>query len=389
MLTGQHPLVHRVFGGTQSIDAGRTRPLAARLREKGWSTAAFTGGGLVRPAHGFALGFDRYEADDPMGKTNLKREKLARSDDERSVARGDAGEGSDPFAPAESWLRAHSGQPFFAFLHTYFVHNYTPDPTFLAPLADPADRIADDDPMELRELSEAGNSAALARMKALYAATVAETDARLVGRTLALLDELALADATIVCIVSDHGEEHLEHGETGHGRQLFGECTRVPWILAGPGVQRGLVLDVSAELADVTATLAALAGLPPDPLDHSTNRLAAAFDADAAHVLVLGGLERTLNRDALVTGPWKLMRWADPDESPRIEVYDVSQDPREQSDHAAADAARARILQVRLDSERARLDELSKSLAGRGEGSSIELTPEQRAELRELGYLED
>ena len=46
---------------------------------------------------------------------------------------------------------------------------------------------------------------------------------------------------TLVLVTSDHGESLGEHGEATHGVFVYDATTRVPWIMAGPGVAAGRV----------------------------------------------------------------------------------------------------------------------------------------------------
>ncbi len=63
---------------------------------------------------------------------------------------------------------------------------------------------------------------------------------------------------TIVVITSDHGEEFGEHGRWGHGHSLYPELVRVPLLVQGQGVGRG-VIDARLEGRDVYRLLAGLA----------------------------------------------------------------------------------------------------------------------------------
>jgi arylsulfatase A-like enzyme len=220
---------------------------------------------------------------------------------------------------------------------------------------------------------------------------VAQADEVLVGRLLRRLDELGIAANTVVCLVSDHGEEILEHGNAGHGKELYVESARVPWILRGPGAPAGVARRGPVELADAAATLAALLGLPPDPLVHGRDRLAASEDEEDVHPLVLAHRfdYAPARRDALVLGPWKLMRSGEGGGEPRLELFRVDQDPLEREDLAARDAARARALSLALDLSLRRLAELRATLPGGAAELSPEVLRELQERMRELGYLEE
>lgn len=104
---------------------------------------------------------------------------------------------------------------------------------------------------------------AVQAMQAYYA-SISFADAQL-GRILNALDEFGLTENTIVLFTSDHGY-HI--GEHGHWQKttLFENATRVPLIIAGPGVSaHGAKSDAPAEMVDFYPTLTELAGVPaPD-----------------------------------------------------------------------------------------------------------------------------
>src|SRR4030095_5313583 len=78
--------------------------------------------------------------------------------------------------------------------------------------------------------------------------------------------ERALPERLLVPFTSDHGEEFLEHGAMFHGQSVYGELTRVPLVLWGPGrVPAGAVVEETVESVDIMPTLLELAGLAPPP----------------------------------------------------------------------------------------------------------------------------
>ena len=94
-----------------------------------------------------------------------------------------------------------------------------------------------------------------------YYACVSYVDA-LVGRLIKSLQDLSLADNTIVLLWGDHGF-HL--GEQGLWTKAnnYELSTRVPLILSVPGqVKRGIRTNALVELVDVYPTLSALCRLP-------------------------------------------------------------------------------------------------------------------------------
>ena len=97
-----------------------------------------------------------------------------------------------------------------------------------------------------------------------YLASVSFTD-HCVGTVLEGLRQSPHADQTLVVLWSDHGF-HLGEKEHWAKRTLWEESTRVPFIIAGPGVEPGDHCREAVSLLDVYPTLVEMCGLPRNPL---------------------------------------------------------------------------------------------------------------------------
>src|SRR5690606_16138670 len=96
---------------------------------------------------------------------------------------------------------------------------------------------------------------------ALYHAEIAANDASF-GALLHRLETLGIDQETAVILTSDHGEEFLEHGSWTHGRTLYEEQLRIPFIVRFPrGLGAGRELPGPAEQIDLAPTVLELAGL--------------------------------------------------------------------------------------------------------------------------------
>ncbi len=82
-----------------------------------------------------------------------------------------------------------------------------------------------------------------------------------VGRILDALETHGLRDNTIVVFASDHGDFAGEHNMTCKGGLFYDCLTRVPLILSGPGVPRGVRDQGMANLVDIVPTLYRLSGI--------------------------------------------------------------------------------------------------------------------------------
>lgn len=184
-------------------DAPEHGALAPRLRAAGLRTLAVVDGGIsefLRPATGFAVGFDRYEALPgsvrwPSSDAHVRR--------------------------ALAMLEEEQGERTFLWIHLFDPHR--------------AERERD-----------------------AYDRLLAETDQAL-GTFVDALRARGRWDRTILVLTADHGEAFGEHGATGHGSSLYEEQVRVPLIVRVPGVPPRVVTAPTSAI-DAAPTIASLAG---------------------------------------------------------------------------------------------------------------------------------
>ena len=99
-----------------------------------------------------------------------------------------------------------------------------------------------------------------------YYACLSYVDAQ-IGKVLDALEELGLAENTVVVLLGDHGWHLGEHGFLGK-HNLMDRATHVPLLVRVPGGQQGRTTAM-VELVDLYPTLCELCGLPvpKDQLD--------------------------------------------------------------------------------------------------------------------------
>lgn len=161
-------------------------------------------------------------------------------------------------------------------------------------------------------------------IRSYYAAT-SFMDAQ-VGRVLDALEEMGLADDTIVVFTSDHGFMLGEHGQWMKNI-LWEESNRVPLILRVPGTKNGGKRSPrTVELLDLYPTLTQLAGLPHYARNQgrSLSPLLARPDDEN---WTKPALSQVRGGRSVRTERWRYTEW----EAGKLgrELYDHHADPRE------------------------------------------------------------
>ncbi len=156
---------------------------------------------------------------------------------------------------AEAYMREHKDERFFAFVNFNSPHEpYDPPEAMLARLPPEAPK----DPTVRRYMAEA-----------------AKDDAALL-HLLAVLDELALRERTLVVVTSDHGETlslaHQGKSPDGipirfhHSASNFEETTRIPILLSLPGVlPEDVAIKARVRSTDIAPSVLDVLGLSRHP----------------------------------------------------------------------------------------------------------------------------
>jgi arylsulfatase A-like enzyme len=153
------------------------------------------------------------------------------------------------------------------------------------------------------------------------------------GRMLALLAELGVAESTLVLFVSDHGDLIGAHGLWDKGPFLYEEQVHIPCIARLPGVlPAGSVADAFVSLLDLLPTLVeGLGQTLPQPVDGRSvwpqlcGRPSPPDWPDDVHVQYHGEAISLCSIRAVRTGRYKYVYYP----FDRSELYDLQEDPWE------------------------------------------------------------
>jgi choline-sulfatase len=370
ILSGLYPSTH---GAKREPDvlSPQVKLLSERLRERGFSTAAFIANGYVSDRFGFKRGWDRYR--------NYIREN--RPSEAEAV-----------FADAQAWLARQGGRPFFLYLQTIDPHV-----TYAAPAA--YTRLYHPEPYRgpLGPTLDGKEQAAISRrgkpidaadqrwIRALYDAEVSYHDAQL-GRFLEAITRWRKLDDTLLVITNDHGEEIGDRGRHGHGHSLHEELIRAPLLMRYPPRFAARRIRTLVENVDLVPTILETLGLPPAPnLDGVSliGTLQGRPPGVPAHTIT----EFLDRHRAVRVGSWKMLASA----GGTRRLFNLKTDPGERRDLAAEASVARRMCEQHLAEALATPAKLARFRDLRANPrrfavGKVKADPELRRQLEALGY---
>ena len=340
IFTSQYMKTHGVSNWRESLGS-EARTMAEILRDNGYLTAAIIGGALPL-GRGLNQGFDEYHA----------------TCFERAVT--DPVTNNCVHGTAAEWLEQYRDAPFFLFLHYWDIHDpYTP-PAPYDTLYDPEyegsvrgwETLYGWEILRKRlpDGFEGISTRDLEHIVALYDGEIRHTD-RYLSQLFSHIRNLRLDKETLIILTSDHGDEFLDHGQTGHGKSLFSELIRVPMIWIFPDRKHsGEEVNQLVQTMDILPTLLEYLEIPAPETVEGRSFLSAFLDPDTrdqpAFSEVIGFTPHEGSQYAVVTDSAKLIRSTRYD---TYEFYDLVEDPDEKNPLSPDGSSVGEALKRQLD----------------------------------------
>ncbi|MGN6554790.1 MAG: sulfatase-like hydrolase/transferase [Verrucomicrobiota bacterium] len=173
------------------------------------------------------------------------------------------------------------------------------------------------------------NPTNIQQMTSIYYGMVTEVDVW-IGKILQRLDELGLANDTLVIFTSDHGEMLGDHGM--HSKGVFYEgAAHVPLLMRLPGViPPGNVIQTPASHNDMLATVLDYCGQPGHESEGQSLRpLIAGQESGAGRVAISEWASQGVPGFMVFDGRWKLLHGRSKDAPSLDAFYDLKNDPHE------------------------------------------------------------
>lgn len=148
--------------------------------------------------------------------------------------------------------------PNFQYLHYYAPHApYNPPEEFLAPFGPDRSVLPTDSethPAAFVAEGMTSDDPRLTELKKHYDGEIAFID-HAIRRYVEGLEKLGTLSRTIIVVVSDHGEEFLEHEFADHAWNLHDETLRIPLIVWAPALFAASRVDDAVSILDIMPTL--------------------------------------------------------------------------------------------------------------------------------------
>jgi len=152
-----------------------------------------------------------------------------------------------------------------------------------------------------------------------------------IGKVLAALKDSGMAEDTVVMYTSDHGDNLGARGLWGKST-MYEEIAGVPFLLAGPGIPRGSVVDTPVSHVDAFPTLMEIAGekMPSGFPGVSLTGISEGFKPERTVLSEYHGMGSSTGAFAVRVGKWKYVHYA----KYRPQLFDLENDPEETTDLA-------------------------------------------------------
>jgi tetratricopeptide (TPR) repeat protein len=291
-----YPTYHgvRINGNTALNEQQLT--LAEVFSAQGYQCGAFIAAFVLDGRWGLKQGFQHY--DDQFDLKKYKHIDLG------SVQKP----GNEVMDVALDWLEEKKNAPFFAWIHLYDPHTpYEPPEPYLS---------------EYRSRGLTG----------LYDGEIAFMDEQ-IGRCISWLEKNGLDKSTTLVLVGDHGEGLGSHGEGTHGYFIYDYAIHVPLIIVTPFERlRGARVSSQVGIVDIFQTLMEITAITSSVETQGRSLLPLMFRPQKNEDGFVYAESMSPNLQfgwssihSLRTTQYKYI------DTPKAELYDLTEDPGEQT----------------------------------------------------------
>ncbi|MBI2472249.1 MAG: sulfatase [Planctomycetes bacterium] len=330
LITGVYPSSHGITRGSikkahvyrQERIPRKLPNLPEQLRALGYRTYAVTANTHLMKDLGFGRGFDRYAC---IGFYTA--EKV-----------------NQTFLKWKQEIESHNG-PVFIWLHYFDPHipymgrqpwlnQYQSDETE----GECTTISSVSRPVKLSRILQKKGPRILTQIQSHYDSEINYCDEHIKK----LFQEFPSLEKYAVVFTADHGEEFMEHGKLGHGRNLYNDTVRIPMFVRIPGKTSITTSKDVVSLIDVAPTLLAIAGgkAPQSWQGRALidqKGLISPKEERYVFTQINNGIVPPMN--ALIGSNWKLIM---KEKTQTKELYNLMNDPTERNNLTTAQPEKAK-----------------------------------------------
>ncbi|GAK57395.1 sulfatase [Candidatus Vecturithrix granuli] len=231
--------------------------LAEMLKENGYYTIGFTANGNFGNVFGFSQGFDEF------------RRFVDRQPVTLSIMSDVLNKSIIPFL--QEYATVKDRKPLFLMIWTMDPHDpYTPDESvknlFDIDQYEPINTYDEKFLWKIQAGILQPTSSQIEYIKTRYDQEVYFND-RTFGELLDTMKSVGLYDNAFILFTADHGEEFWDHGGVGHGRTLYNDQVKIPFIIKATQIPAGSYSRLVQHIDVYPTILDIIGGEEPYPLD--------------------------------------------------------------------------------------------------------------------------
>jgi arylsulfatase A-like enzyme len=195
-----------------------------------------------------------------------------------------------------------------------------------------------------------------------------------------LIRKLDLDQNSLMIISSDHGEEFLDHGQLGHGNNLYRETINVPLIVKLPDSLEKKTVGEYVNLIDIMPTIleSVDATLPEQILGKSFWNNEKTLLAGGTSDYNFSELDTEKLIKTIITPQWKYVYNY---ENKKEQLFNISVDPMEQNDLSDKEREQCNRLKEKLSNW------VAQSKKYPPVENPVGLSPDEKEKLKNLGYI--
>lgn len=232
LFTSQHPIKHNLLSNGFRL-SDKLETLAEVLQKKEYFTMGAVAVDHLGSKYNFNKGFDVYSDQWSVKEyENTSHRRVAPSVNK------------DVYRMLDSYTLEKKEKPFFLFIHYFDVHRpYIKRKDYTLSEEIPEDFL----PRKTEEIYNMIDN---------YDSEIRFVD-NYIKELYLYLEKLGLTKNLIICVTADHGEQLGEHGYTGGHADIYRETIRIPLIIQGKGIKKG-VIKRNVSLMDISPSFLAL-----------------------------------------------------------------------------------------------------------------------------------